>query len=53
MPKPGDAVHIPLPEEQAIRLAFRVKPDKGMPKPGAHAMGPKTKRPKSTKKRRA
>ena len=44
MPKPGDAVHIPLREEEAIRLAFRVKPTHDMPKPGAHAMGPKKKK---------
>lgn len=46
MPKPGDTVHIPLREEDAIRLALRVKPTASMPKPGAHATGPKKKRTK-------
>ena len=49
MPKSGDAIHIPLREEEAIRLALRVKPDSTMPRPGAHATGPKKKR--VTKKR--
>jgi hypothetical protein len=50
MPKPGDAIHIPLPEDGAIRLALRVKPNDSMPKPGAHAMGPKRKRGKKRRK---
>jgi hypothetical protein len=32
MPKPGDAVHIPLPTDEAIRLALRVKPTAEMPR---------------------
>jgi len=52
MPKPGEPVHIPLREEEAIRLAFRVKPTDSMPKPGAHATGPKKKR-KAAKRRKA
>jgi hypothetical protein len=35
MPKPGDAVHIPLPTDEAIRLALRVKPTAETPRPGA------------------
>jgi hypothetical protein len=46
MPKPGDPVHIPLPEDEAIRLAFRVKPTADMRRPGAHPTGPKKKRAK-------
>jgi hypothetical protein len=46
MPKSRDAVHIPLREEEAIRLAFRMKPTATMPKPGAHATGPKKKQVK-------
>lgn len=44
VPKPGDAVHIPLPTDEAIRLALRVKPTAEMPRPGKHATGPKNKR---------
>jgi len=51
MPKPGDTIHIPLKEEDAIRLAFRVKLTASMPKPGAHATGPKKKRRKKAAKR--
>jgi hypothetical protein len=29
-------IHIPLPEEEALRLAFKVKPTKDMPRPGAN-----------------
>jgi hypothetical protein len=43
MPKPGDSIHIPLPTEEAIRLALRVKPTADMPRPGKHATGPKRK----------
>lgn len=34
MAKTGNAIHIPLPEAEAIRLALRVKPTADMPKPG-------------------
>jgi hypothetical protein len=50
MPKPGDTIHIPLPEEEAIRLALRVKPTADMPRPGKHATGPK-KKAKAKKKK--
>jgi hypothetical protein len=46
MPKPGDNVHIPLPTDEAIRLALRVKPTADMPRPGKHATGPKKKKTK-------
>jgi hypothetical protein len=41
--EPKTALHIPLSEEEAIRLALRVKPTKDMPRPGAHPTGPKKK----------
>jgi hypothetical protein len=44
MGRPGDTIRIPLEEEEAIRLALRVKPTKNMPHPGAHPIGPKKKR---------
>jgi hypothetical protein len=50
MPKPGDTVHIPLPTDEAIRLAFRVKPTPEMRKPGKHATGPKKKAKKAAKR---
>jgi hypothetical protein len=37
-------VHIPLPTDEAIRLALRVKPKADMPRPGAHATASKKKR---------
>lgn len=51
MPRPGDAVHIPLPTDEAIRLALRVKPTAEMPRPGKHTTGPKKKRAKKKAKR--
>jgi hypothetical protein len=35
MPHPGDKVHIPLDETEALRLFGKVKPTKDMPRPGA------------------
>ncbi len=35
MPHPGHKIHIPLPEDEALRLALQVKPTKDMPRPGA------------------
>lgn len=52
MPKPGDAVHIPLPTDEAIRLALRVKPTADMPRPGKHATGPKKKRARKNSAKR-
>jgi hypothetical protein len=51
MPKPGDAVQIPLPTDEAIRLALRVKPTADMPRPGKHAIGPKRQVRKKAAKR--
>jgi hypothetical protein len=36
MSRPGDNVHIPLEESEALRLLLKVKPTVGMPRPGAH-----------------
>lgn len=35
VPRPGDKIHIPLPEDEALRLLGKVKPTKDMPRPGA------------------
>jgi hypothetical protein len=34
MPRTADNIHIPLPEDEALRLALKVKPTKDMPRPG-------------------
>ena len=36
MPRPGDNVHIPLEESEALRLLLKVKPTTDMPRPGKH-----------------
>jgi hypothetical protein len=36
MPHPGDNVHIPLKESEALRLLLKVKPTVAMPRPGKH-----------------
>jgi hypothetical protein len=36
MAKQGNNVHIPLPEKEALRLLFKVKPTEDMPRPGAN-----------------
>lgn len=35
VPHPGNKIHIPLREDEALRLALQVKPTKDMPRPGA------------------
>jgi hypothetical protein len=32
MPKPGNKIHIPLPEKQALELLMKVKPTGEMPR---------------------
>jgi hypothetical protein len=49
MPKPGDNIHIPLSEREALAGLLKVKPTEEMPRPGAQAM--KAKR-KATAKRK-
>jgi len=36
MPRTGENIYIPLPEDEALRLALKVKPTKDMPRPGAN-----------------
>jgi len=46
----GDNIRIPLPENEALRLLFKVKPTAEMPRPGANPSGkPKPKRSKAAK----
>lgn len=35
MPKPGDTIHIPLKEREALAGLLAVRPTKDMPRPGA------------------
>lgn len=49
MPKQGDAIHIPLSTESAIKLAFKVKPTADMPRPGANPMKAKKAAKKKSK----
>jgi hypothetical protein len=49
VPRPGNNVHIPLKEEEAIRALFKVKPTKDMPRPGAN---PATKKKKRVKRKK-
>jgi hypothetical protein len=39
--KPGNKVHIPLSEQDAIAGLLKVKPTKDMPRPGANPTGKK------------
>ena len=41
MPKPGNKIRIPLPEDEALRLILQVKPTADMPRPGASPVKPK------------
>jgi hypothetical protein len=36
MPKPGDNIHIPLSEREALAGLLKVKPTAEMPRPGAN-----------------
>jgi hypothetical protein len=51
MPRPGDNVHIPLPESEALRLLLQVKPTGDMPRPGTHATAAKKTIKKKTSRR--
>jgi hypothetical protein len=46
VPRPGDNIHIPLSESEALRLMLRVKPTAEMPRPGANPTKAKRKRAK-------
>jgi hypothetical protein len=41
MAKPGNTIHIPLSEGEAVTLLGRVKPTADMPRPGANPTGKK------------
>ena len=49
MPKPGNKIRIPIPEDEALRLILQVKPTADMPRPGASPV----KKPKKGTKRKA
>jgi len=49
VPRPGNTIHIPLKEEDAILAFMRVKPTRDMPRPGANPMKAKRKRAKKAK----
>jgi hypothetical protein len=44
VPHPGNKIHIPLDEREAVRLLGKVKPTADMPRPGASPTKPKQKR---------
>ena len=41
MPKPGNKIHIPLPEKEALSLLLKVKPTAEMPRHGTNPAKPK------------
>lgn len=49
MPKPGDTIHIPLKERDALRGLLAVKPTAEMPRPGASPIAKKKGRKRLTK----
>jgi hypothetical protein len=51
MPKPGDNIHIPIPEREALALLLRVKPTENMPRPGTNRTEAKPKRKKRVPKK--
>ena len=50
MPKPGNAIHIPLKEADALRALLKVKPTADMPRPGANPTGKKNGKKQSAKR---
>jgi hypothetical protein len=46
VPHPGNKIHIPLSEREAVRLLGKVKPTADMPRPGASAKKKKATKPK-------
>lgn len=48
MSKPGNKIHIPIPEDEFLSLALRVKPTADMPQQRASSV-----KPKKTAKRKA
>jgi hypothetical protein len=49
VPHPEIVPHIPIPEDQALAALLRVKPTADMPRPGAHPMKAKKRRPKKVR----
>ena len=49
VPRPGDNIHIPLKESEALRLLLKVKPTDEMPRPGANPTKAKRKRSSKAK----
>lgn len=47
MAKPGNAIHIPLPESDALAGLLKVKPTASMPRPGANPTGKRKKAKKA------
>lgn len=39
MPRPGNNLHVPLPERAVLLHLLSVKPNATMPRPGAHPTG--------------
>jgi len=50
MAKPGNNIHIPLKEAEAVALIGRVKPTAEMPRQGAHPTKPQKKTAKYRRK---
>jgi hypothetical protein len=49
VPHPGNKIHIPLTEREAVRLLGKVKPTADMPRPGASKKAKKTAMKKRTR----
>jgi len=49
MAKPGNSVHIPLSEHDALVGLLKVKPTAAMPRPGANPTGKKKPKKKAAK----
>jgi hypothetical protein len=50
MSRTADNIHIPLPEDEALTLLFKVKPTEDMPRPGSNPTGKPKRKGKATKK---
>jgi hypothetical protein len=50
MPKPGDKIHIPISERDALAGLLAVKPTAEMPRPGANPTGKKKPKKKAAKR---
>jgi hypothetical protein len=53
VPHPGNKIHIPLSEREAVRLLGKVKPTADMPRPGASNKPIAKKAKKKTARKRA